>query len=160
MKKFLRAVRLDASDASLLRATGAAPDGAWVVSGGYAVCDLAAGFRCTPRCHCDDTFLQIDAPARCSIAEVVEIDAAEVPALVDLLAAHLVGHWKAPSAALAREIAEEEIAYTLELCETFAAGVWITVRRVPNSAGGAINEQAIDEQYDVYDRLMIGAHRL
>jgi hypothetical protein len=39
--KFLRAVRLDASDSFVYSEGGAARDGEWLVSGGYAVCDPA-----------------------------------------------------------------------------------------------------------------------
>ena len=42
MPKLLRAVRLDDSDEHVFRACGAAQDGEWVVSGGYAVCDFNA----------------------------------------------------------------------------------------------------------------------
>jgi len=41
------------------------------------------------------------------------------------------------------------------VCETLEPGVWITVKRTP-----AAHAEAIDEQYAVYDRLMIGAHKL
>ena len=55
----------------------------------------------------------------------------------------------------AQALAAEEIAHTAGVCETLAAGVWITVRRTPGSGDGAI-----DEQYSVYDRLQVGAHTL
>lgn len=155
MKKFLRAVRLDNSDDELYRATGAAGEGEWVVSGGYAVCDLAQGYRCTPRCHCDDSFLHLTSSARCTIAEVVAIDDAQLHELTDALTQHLILHWKAPSQTAARLLAEEEIGYTAELCETFPDDVWITVKRTPNGEG-----RGIDEKYSVYERLMIGSHKL
>ena len=49
MPKFLRAVRLDDSDDHIFRTHGAAQEGDWVVSGGYAVCDFANAPRCEPR---------------------------------------------------------------------------------------------------------------
>ena len=71
--KFLKAVRLDDSDARIFAAEGgAAEDGEWVVSGGYAVCDLAQGHRAA-RCHCDSTFVAAGARRRCTLAEVAEI---------------------------------------------------------------------------------------
>jgi Family of unknown function (DUF6505) len=155
MQKFLRAVRLDNSDDQLYRQSGSAREGEWLVSGGYAVCDLAQGYRCSPRCHCDDSFLHLTSAARCSIAEVVEIDDAVIPELIDSLAQHLILHWKAPSTEAARAIAEDEVNYTAELCLTFPADVWITVKRVPNPQGNGI-----DEKYSLYPRLMIGSHKL
>jgi hypothetical protein len=155
MKKFLRAVRLDNSDDQIYQATGTVAEGEWLVSGGYAVCDLAHGFRCAPRCHCDDSFLHLTSGARCTIAEVAEIEDAVVDELIDGLTQHLVLNWKAPNLEAARTVAEEEVRYTLDLCEPFSTDVWITVKRSPNPEG-----KGIDEKYDIYNRLMIGSHKL
>ncbi len=155
MPKLLRAVRLDDSDDHVFRACGAARDGEPVVSGGYAVCDLAAAPRCDPPCHCNASFVAVGSRARCSIAEVVEVSEEEMDSQVEALAWHLVKAWGAPSWEAARRVAEEEVRHTAEVCETLAPEVWITVKREPGSAPGAI-----DEQYAVYDRLLIGAHSL
>ena len=45
--------------------------------------------------------------------------------------------------------------HTAEVCETLEPGVWITVKRARNDEG-----TALEEQYGVYDRLMIGAHAM
>ena len=45
--------------------------------------------------------------------------------------------------------------HTVEVCETLSPEVWITVKRTPRADGSAI-----EEQYSVYDRLLIGTHRL
>jgi hypothetical protein len=154
MPKFLRAVRLDDSDDHLFRTHGAARDGEWVVSGGYAVCDFASAPKCEPRCWCESSFLALEARRRCSIAEVVEVDAAQLEAHADALAWFLVRGWGAPSWEVARRVAEEEVRHTVDVCETLAPEVWITVKRTPREGGGAV-----DEQYAVYDRLMIGSHK-
>jgi hypothetical protein len=155
MPKLLRAVRLDESDDAVFRACGAAKDGEWVVSGGYSVCDFATRRRCEPSCRCDRSFLAVASTARCSIAEVSEADDAQLEALVDALAWHLVRAWNAPSWEDARRVAEEEVRHTVEVCETLSPGVWITVQRARGADSGAL-----EEQYSVYDRLMIGAHRV
>lgn len=154
MKKFLKAVRLDDSDQELYRAGGACDADEWLCSGGFAVCDLAAGYRCQPRCHCDASFLSLTRRARCSLAEVVEVEDAELEIFKDALTQQLLFEWKAPDYAAARALAEEEIAYTVELCETLPAEAWISVKRSPGEDG------AIAERYDQYPRLMIGAHPL
>jgi hypothetical protein len=74
---------------------------------------------------------------------------------VDALAWHLVKAWNAPSWEAARALAEEEVRHTAEVCETLAPEVWITVKRERREADGAL-----EEQYAVYDRLLIGSHRL
>jgi hypothetical protein len=154
MPKLLRAVRLDDSDDHVFRACGAARDGEPVVSGGYATCDFARARRCDPSCHCESSFVAVASRARCSIAEVVEVTEAELEQQVDALAWHLVRAWNAPSWEDARRVAEEEVRHTSEVCETLAPEVWITVSRERRDDGGGI-----DEQYSVYDRLLIGAHR-
>lgn len=155
MPKLLRAVRLDDSDDHVFGSCGAAAEGDWVVSGGFAVCEFDAAPRCDPACHCESSFLALGSRRRCSIAEVAEVTEAEMQEQVDALAWHLVKGWGAPSWEAARALAEEEIRHTSEVCETLAPEVWITVKRWRR--GG---EATLEEQYAVYDRLMIGAHTL
>jgi hypothetical protein len=155
MPKLLRAVRLDDSDDHVFRGCGAAPDGAWVVTGGFAVCDFDRTPRCDPACHCESSFLAVGARSRCSIAEVTEASEAQLAEQVDALAWHLVKVWGAPSWEAAHRAAEDEVNHTAQVCETLEPEVWITVKRA-RRAGDA----ALEEQYAVYDRLMIGAHNL
>jgi hypothetical protein len=151
--KFLKAVRLDASDARVYAGEGgAAMDGEWVVSGGYAVCDLAVGHR-RPRCHCDSTFVGVTSRGRCTLAEVADIGAAAYAELREQLTQHFLDHLGAPSREAAQLAAAEECAYTADLAAGFPADVWITVKRQPTPEGVA-------EHYAVFKRLMIGAHKL
>lgn len=154
MPKLLRAVRLDDSDEHVFRGCGAARDGEWVVTGGYAVCDFDAAPRCDPACHCESSFVALASKARASIAEVADASEDEVAAQVDALAWHLVRAWNAPSYEAAHAAAEEELAHTTEVCETLSPDVWITVKRRRGPAGD------LQEEYAVYDRLMIGSHTL
>lgn len=151
--KFLKAVRLDDSDAHILADEGgAAADGEWVVSGGYAVCDLAQGHR-TPHCHCDTTFIAAGSRRRVTIAEVAEIDPPAYDALKETLARHFLEDLGAPTPEAARAAAEDECAYTADLAGGFPVEVWITVKREPT-------EDGIGERYAVFKRLMIGSHKL
>lgn len=154
MPKFLKAVRLDDSDAELYRQTGACDEDEWVTSGGFAVCDLSAGYRCQPRCHCDASFLSLTRRARCSIAEVVDVADADLELFKDQMAQQLLFDWKAPDFDTARAVANEEVDYTAELAAGFPAEVWITVKRSPGADG------VIEERYDQFERLMLGAHKL
>ena len=162
--KFLKAVRLDASDESLFKLSGAASDGEWCVSGGYAVCDIASGgcgrVGCSqnedgsPRSPaCANSFVGVATHGRCTIAEVAEIDEAGYREIVASLTRHFVDDLGAPNESDARRVAEEECAYTRELCEGFTPEVWITVRREPTDEG-------IGEHYQVFERLMLGKHQL
>ena len=154
MPKFLKAVRLDDSDAELYKTNAACDEDEWVCSGGFTVCDLASGYRCEPRCYCDASFLSITRRARVTLAEVVEVNDADLEIFKDQLAQHLLFDWKAPDYETARAVAEEEIDYTAETAAGFPTEVWITVKRSPGADG------AIDEQYNQYERLMVGAHKL
>src|SRR5688572_26401866 len=141
--KFLKAVRLDDSDDRLLAGTGgAAQDGEWVVSGGYAVCDLPAGHR-VARCRCDTTFVAAGARRRCTIAEVADIDAAAYEQVKVALARHFLDDLGAPSPEAARAAAEDECAYTADLAGGFPPEVWITVRREATDDG-------VGERYSVF----------
>jgi hypothetical protein len=141
MPKLLRAVRLDDSDDHLFRDHGgAAKEGEPVVTGGFAGPESA--------------FLAIASKARCTIAEVYEVTDEELEAQVEAFAWALVRGWNAPSWEAARALAEDEIRHTAEVCETLAPEVWITVRRTPTDDGN------LDEQYSVYDRLLIGTHQV
>lgn len=153
--KFLKAVRLDASDSRIYAEEGAAEGGEWLVSGGYAVCDLASGAHFRPNCHCDTSFIGLKTHGRCSIAEVVEIDETTYRQHIETLTRHFTNELNAPSEAEAHRVAEEEIAYTADLCESFNTEVWITVKRTPKADG-----EGFDEHYQVFQRLMIGEHKL
>lgn len=151
--KFLKAVRLDDSDARIYAGEGgAAEDGEWVVSGGYAVCDLTNGHRRAP-CHCDTTFIAVKSHGRCTLAEVADIDPAVYDEIKAQLARHFLDDLGAPSWEAAREAAEDECAYTAELAAGFPDEVWITVKREPTTDG-------VGERYAVFKRLMIGAHKM
>jgi hypothetical protein len=154
MPKLLKAVRLDDSDDQVFRACGAANDGDAVTTGGFAVCDFEDAPRCEPACHCEASFLVVGSRARCTIAEVVEVTDAQVEEQVQALAWHLVRAYNAPSWEAAHAVARDEVRHTVEVCETLAPEVWITVKRERSADGGAL-----EEQYAVYDRLMIGAHQ-
>jgi len=151
--RFLKAVRLDDSDDRVLESEGgAAADGEWVVTGGYAVCDLAHGHR-TARCHCDTTFVAAGARRRCTIAEVADIEDAAYERLKQTLARHFLEDLGAPSPEAAAVAAEDECTYTAELAASFPTEVWITVKREKTDEG-------VGERYSVFKRLMIGTHKL
>jgi hypothetical protein len=143
--KFLKAVRLDASDGHVYSEGGAARDGEWLVSGGYAVCDPAGSSHRTPKCRCLTSFVGAESHGRCTLAEVVEIDATEYRQIIERLTRHFVDDLGAA--------AEDEAEYTADLCESFSLEVWITVKRTPSDDG-------VKEHYSVYKRLMIGGHKL
>ena len=85
---------------------------------------------------------------------MVDVENADIEIFKDQMTQHLLFDWKAPDQTAARELADEEVIYTMDLAATFPAGMWITVKRSPGSDG------AIEEKYDQYDRLMLGSHKV
>lgn len=154
MPKLLRAVRLDDSDERIFQSCGAAREGEPLVTGGFATCEFDTAPRCDPPCFCQSSFLAIGSKNRCTVAEVEEVSEEEAEERADALAWHFVKAWGAPSWEIARAAAGDEIRHTADVCETLTPELWITVKR-QRGAGGEI-----EEQYAVYDRLMIGAHKL
>jgi hypothetical protein len=106
--KFLKAVRLDASDALVYSHEGAAQDGEWLVSGGYAVCDPTGATHRKPNCHCLTSFIGVVSHGRCTIAEVVEMDKSEYQQVIERLVRHFVDDLCAPTLEAAGAVAEEE----------------------------------------------------
>lgn len=151
MPKFLKAVRLDDSDAE--RYSLACDADEWVTTGGFAVCDLERGLHREPQCRCANSFLSLTRDARCTLAEVVEVSDADLALFRDQMHQHLVLDWKAPDAD-AQSTAHEEVGYTRDLASSFPTEVWITVQRAAGADGH------VDEQYNQYDRLLIGAHKV
>ena len=66
---------------------------------------------------------------------VTQLEAAELETLTDLLAAHFVTYYGAPSAEAARPVAAEELAQMIALCEDHDANTLLTVARELTEAG-------------------------
>jgi len=102
---FLKAVRLDASDSLVYSQEGAAREGEWLVSGGYAVCDPTGVTHRTPICHCLTSFVGVVSYGRCTIAEVVEMDKSEYRQVIEHLVRHCVDNLGAPTLEAAGAVA-------------------------------------------------------
>ena len=106
--KFLKAVRLDSSDTLVYSQEGAAQDGEWLVSGGYAVCDPTGATHRRPNCHCLTSFIGVVSHGRCTIAEIVEIGEVEYHDVIECLVRHFMDDLGAPTLEAACAVAEEE----------------------------------------------------
>jgi hypothetical protein len=114
--KLLRIIRLDPSDTFIF--PSAAEPGEWAISGAFVFSDAAlatlegkelAAFR--------GGFLGVPSLGWSTLAQVVEADARERGAAIDLAARCLLERFGAPDLAAARIAAEEEIDFTASLCE-------------------------------------------
>lgn len=114
--KLLRTIRLDPSD-TFIFPLAAAP-GEWAISGTSVFADVAlavlegkelAAFR--------SGFLGVPSLGWSTLAQVVEADARDRGAAIDLTARCLLERFGAPDLAAARAAAEEEIDFAASLCE-------------------------------------------
>ena len=132
----LRTIRLDPSDTFIFPA--AAAPGEWAVSGSFVFADAEpsalegkrlAAFR--------SGFLGVPSLGWSTLAQVVDADANDRLAAIELLAECLVRSFGAPDLDAARAAATEEIDFAASLCD-HPPDTLIAVRRVDE--GGAIRE--------------------
>lgn len=125
--KLIRTIQLDASDLSVF--ARAATPGEWAVSGAFMFweqpADMLAG---KDRQAFRNGFLGIASLGWSTFAIVSEASAEERAGAVEALALKLVSNFGAPSLEMARDAAEQEIAYAEHLAEA-AVGTLVAVER-------------------------------
>jgi len=114
--KLLRTIRLDPSDTFIF--PSAAEPGEWAISGAFVFADVEptkltgkelAAFR--------GGFLGVPSLGWSTLAQIVETNAGERDAAVDLVARSLLDRFGAPDLVTARKAAEEEIDFAASLCD-------------------------------------------
>jgi hypothetical protein len=114
--KFLRAVRLDASDQNVYDRL--AVPGEWAVPGSFALWDVDFdNLNGKGRQAFGHGFLGTASFGWTTLVTTAEIDSDQLEQVTDRLADHLIRHYGAPNYAAAREIAEQEVEFTTGLCE-------------------------------------------
>ena len=124
--KLLRTIRLDASDTFIFPA--AAEPGDWAVSGSFAFDGAPANLTGKALAAFRGGFLGIPSLGWSTLAQVVEVDAEDREAAIELLARCLVERYGAPDLDTARIAATEEIDFAASLC-AHPANTLIAVRR-------------------------------
>ena len=113
--KLLRTIRLDASDTFVFDA--AAEPGEWAVSGAFVFWHQdPATLDGKARAAFRSGFLGATSLGWSTLAQIVQATEAERTSLVALLAGQLVRHFGAPTIAVAKAAAEEEVAFAQSLC--------------------------------------------
>ena len=114
--RFLRTIRLDASDEQVFERAAAADE--WAVPGTFAFADTPPealhGKTGQAFCH---GFLGLDSFGWSTLVAVAEITPAELEAVVETLARQFVEHYGAPSLEAARAAARAEAEFARGLCE-------------------------------------------
>jgi hypothetical protein len=112
--KLLRTIRLDASDMFIFPAV--AEPGDWAVSGSFAFDGAPANLTGKALAAFRGGFLGIPSLGWSTLAQVVEVDAEDRRAAIELLARCLVERYGAPDLDTARAAATEEIDFAASLC--------------------------------------------
>ncbi|RRH78215.1 DUF6505 family protein [Falsigemmobacter faecalis] len=134
MVSLLRTLRLDASDGILF--SPAAEPGEWAVPGGFLFHgrpfdSLSRKERVAFR----SAFLGVQSFGFSTLAVVTRVTFAERVAAVEALAESFMRHLGAPDLQSARGAAEEEIAFSEELCRGHEEGRIIALHREEDEAG-------------------------
>lgn len=134
MVSLLRTIRLDASDGILF--SPAAEPGEWAVPGGFLFHgrpfdSLSRKERVAYR----SGFLGVESFGFSTLAVVSRVGFAERVAAVEALAASFLRHLGAPDLNAARAAAEEEIAFSEELCRGHDEGRLIALHREEDEHG-------------------------
>ena len=114
--RFLRTIRLDASDEQVFERAAAADE--WAVPGAFAFADAppeALGGK-TGQAFASG-FLGTESFGWSTLVAVAEIAPAELEAVIEALARHFVERFGAPSLEVAREAARAETEFARSLCE-------------------------------------------
>ncbi len=134
--KLLRTIRLDPSDTFIF--PSAAVPGEWAISGAFVFSDVApAELKGQELAAFRGGFLGIPSLGWSTLAQVVEADAADRLAAIDLVARCLLDRFGAPDIVAARKVAEEEVDFATSLCD-HPPDTLIAVHRADE--GGAIRE--------------------
>jgi len=114
--KFLRAIRLDESDARVYE--HASQPGEWAVPGSFAFLNMEPLTLEGKKLQAFNSgFLGTESFGWTTLVEIAEIDDDEYQQVIDRLAAHFMEHYGAPHIAAALPAAGEEAHYATTICE-------------------------------------------
>lgn len=126
--KGLRTIRFDVSDDRVF--ARAAGSGEWCVPGGFAFAGTdPEGLQGKQRQAFAAGFLSLESFGRATFATVADMDDGARARCVERLGDHLLSDYGAPGLDAAREAAEEEVAFAVDLCADMAINTLVTVER-------------------------------
>mgnify|MGYP001801803591 CR=1 FL=1 len=132
--KLARAIHFDESDLRGFHCP--ARTGEWCLSGGFEFSNWSEGDLVgKARQAFSNGWLGLDTFGRVTFVAVTQIEASERGALETALAQHFVDLYGAPSLDAARDVAAEEIAQMIELCEDHDPNTLLTVARDLSESG-------------------------
>lgn len=149
-----RAIHFDESDMNIFHTP--ARTGEWCISGGFEFSNWSEGdLTGKARQAFANGWLGLETFGRVSVVAITKIEPAEVAVLTNLLAAHFVSHYGAPSLEAARGVAQTEVAQMAELCDGQPANTLLTVTRELTDAGVKEGYRMIEAQDAGLDQFAI-----
>lgn len=134
MTKLARTIRFDDSDLNVFETT-AQPD-EWALSGAFEFSNWSEdALTGKARQAFANGWLGLESFGRSTFVAVAVIEAAEIAAAEQALAAHFVARYGAPSLDAALPVAREEIRYMLDLCEEHDPNTLLVVERSLDPGG-------------------------
>ncbi|MFK7877974.1 MAG: DUF6505 family protein [Paracoccaceae bacterium] len=129
-----RAIHFDESDRNVFHSS--ARTGEWCISGGFEFSDWSeADLTGKARQAFSNGWLGLETFGRVTFVAVTQIEPAEYEAAKTALAQHFVQMYGAPSVEAAAQVAADELAHMVELCEGQDPNTLLTVLRTLTSAG-------------------------
>ncbi len=156
--KLARAIHFDESDQRVF--SSPARTGEWCISGGFEFSNwMENDLEGKARQAFANGWLGLETGGRVTFVAVTALEANEKDALAELLAAHFVTYYGAPSTEAAMPVAEEEISQMADLCDEHDPNTLLTVSRELTEAGVRESYRAIQasdaglEQFAIHGSL-------
>lgn len=149
-----RAIHFDESDMNIFHTP--ARTGEWCISGGFEFSNWTQGdLTGKARQAFANGWLGLETFGRVSVVAITKIEPGEFTTLADLLAAHFVSHYGAPSVEAARGVAEDELRQMAGLCEGQNPNTLLTISRELTDAGIKEGYRMIEAQAAGLDQFAI-----
>lgn len=140
-----RAIHFDESDTRIF--ANPARTGEWCISGGFEFSNWTENdLTGKARQAFANGWFGLETSGRVTFVAVTQIEPGELDTLTNLLAAHFVTYYGAPSPEAARPVAAEEIAHMVDLCAEHDPNTLLTVAREVTEAGVRESYRVIDAQ--------------
>ncbi|SFA91333.1 hypothetical protein SAMN05421688_1703 [Poseidonocella pacifica] len=141
--KLARAIHFDESDQRVFHSP--ARTGEWCITGGFEFSNWGeADLVGKARQAFSNSWLGMETWGRVTFVAVTQIEAAEYARLEELLTLHFMEMYGAPDREAARPVAQEELAYMVELCEDHQPNTLLTVARELTETGVRESFRAIE----------------
>jgi hypothetical protein len=132
--KLAHAIHFDESDTRIFHSP--ARTGEWCISGGFEFSNWSeADLSGKARQAFANGWLGLETFGRVTFVAVTQVEPAEITWLEQALAQHFVDVYGAPSVAAAMDVAKDEIAQMVELCEDHDPNTLLTVARELTESG-------------------------